>query len=133
MTAQVLADQSGVSVQQVRYYTRRKLLKPARHPRNRYKLYRESDVARLRFILKAKNLGYTLSEISKIFAESYQGESPCPLAREIIANRVADNRKKLDEMLELQTRMETALAKWTDLPDKLPDGHTVCHLIESTP
>lgn len=133
MTAQVLADQSGVTVQQVRYYTRRRLLKPARHPRNRYKLYRGSDVARLRFILKAKNLGFTLSEISKIFAESYQGGSACPLAREIIANRIADNRKKLNEMLELQTRMETALAKWANLPDKLPDGHTVCHLIESTP
>lgn len=133
MTAQVLADKINVTAQQVRYYTRRGLLKPARHPRNRYQLYRESDVARLHFILKAKNLGYTLSEISKIFAESYQGESPCPLARKIIVSRIADNRKKLDEMLELQTRMETTLAKWANLPDKLPDGYTVCHLIESTP
>ena len=132
MTAQALADRSGVSVENVRYYTRRKLLKPARHPRNRYNLYREADVARLRFIRQAKNLGYTLKEIARIFAESNRGETPCPLAREIIERRITDNRKRLDEMLELQTRMEAAVTQWTKLPDKAPDGHTVCHLIEST-
>lgn len=133
MTAQTLADRSGVSVESVRYYIRRKLLKPARHPRNRYNLYREADVARLQFIRRAKNLGYTLKEIAGIFAESSRGESACPLVREIIERRIADNRKRLDEMLELQKRMEAAVAQWAKLPDKAPDGHTVCHLIESTP
>lgn len=133
MTAQAIADRSEVSVENVRYYTRRGLLKPARHRKNNYRLYRESDIARLRFIRQAKNLGYTLREIAGLFEESNRGDSPCPLAREIIARRVADNRKRLDEMLELQKRMETALAKWAKMPDKSPDGHTVCHLIESTP
>ena len=133
MTAQTLADRSGVPVENVRYYTRRGLLKPARHSRNNYKLYRESDIARLKFIRQAKNLGYTLKEIAKIFEQSRRGDSACPLVREIIERRIADHRKKLDEMLELQGRMETALAGWAALPDKAPDGHTVCHLIESTP
>lgn len=133
MTAQILADLSGVSAENVRYYTRRGLLKPFRNPRNRYRLYRKSDIARLHFIRQAKNLGYTLGEIGKIFAESNYGKSPCPLAREIIANRIAINRKRLDEMLELQTRMEAALVQWEKLPDRSPDGQTVCYLIESTP
>lgn len=97
MTAQTLADLSGAPVENVRYYTRRGLLKPARHPRNRYNLYRESDVARLQFISRAKNLGYTLKEIARIFAESGRGASPCPLAREIIERRIADNRKRLEK------------------------------------
>ncbi len=133
MTAQTLADRSGVSVENVRYYTRRGLLKPVRDPRNNYRLYRESDVARLRFIRQAKNLGYTLGEIAKIFGQSKRGDSPCPLVREIIERRIADNRKRLNEMLELQERMEKALTNWAKMPDKSPDGHTVCHLIESTP
>lgn len=133
MTAQTLADRSDVSPENVRYYTRRGLLKPVRHPRNNYNLYRESDIARLRFIRQAKNLGYTLKEIAGIFEQSKRGDSPCPLVREIIERRIGDNRKRLDEMLDLQERMETALAGWTEMPDKAPDGHTVCHLIESTP
>lgn len=87
---------------------------------------------RIRFIRRAKNLGYTLNEIGKIFEQSNRGDSPCPLAREIIERRVADNRKKLDEMLQLQTRLEAASAQWATLPDKVPDGHTICYLIEST-
>lgn len=132
MRACDLAGRAGLSVEQVRYYTRIGLLRPARNRRNNYRRYQETDVARLRFVRQAKNLGYTLGEIAKILEQSNHGDSPCPLAREIIAHRIHDNRKKLDEMLELQTRMEAALAKWAKLPDKAPDGHTVCHLIEST-
>ena len=133
MTAQIIAERSGVSVENVRYYTRRGLLKPSRNRRNNYNLYRDCDIARLRFIRQAKNLGYTLGEIAKIFEQAKRGDSPCPLTREIIERRIADNRKRLDEMLELQERMETALAGWAELPDKTPDGHSVCYLIESTP
>lgn len=133
MTTQTLADRGGVSAEVVRYYTKRGLLKPTRNRKNNYRLYRESDVARLRFIRRAKNLGYTLKEIGKIFEQSKRGNSPCPLAREIIERRIADNRKRQDEMLELQTRIEAASALWATLPDKLPDGNTICYLIESTP
>jgi hypothetical protein len=34
-------------------------------------------------------------------------------------------------MLRLQTRMEQALTQWGDMPDGVPNGHSVCHLIES--
>jgi hypothetical protein len=33
--------------------------------------------------------------------------------------------------MALQTRMEQALLQWADKPDGVPDGHSVCHLIES--
>jgi len=132
MTAKLLADYSGVPVEIVRYYTRRGLLKPVRNRRNNYNSYPESNVARLRFIRLAKNLGYKLTEIVDIFEQSDRGDSPCPLAREIIEHRIVDNRQKLDEMSKLQSRIEAAAAHWATLPDKAPDGNTVCHLIEST-
>ena len=45
--------------------------------------------------------------------------------------RIDENRQRLDELLALQVRMEQALKKWGDMPDGVPDGHSVCHLIES--
>ena len=33
--------------------------------------------------------------------------------------------------MALQARMEQALVLWADMPDGVPDGHSVCHLIES--
>lgn len=127
----MLADKSGVSPDIVRYYTRRGLLKPTRHPHNRYNLYQETDVARLRFIRQAKSLGYTLNEIARIFEESGRGASPCPLVREIIERHIAGNQKALDEMLEIQTRIEAASKQWASMPDRAPNGNTICHLIES--
>ncbi|MHB1230953.1 MAG: MerR family transcriptional regulator, partial [Burkholderiales bacterium] len=57
--------------------------------------------------------------------------SPCPRVREIIERRIADNRQQLKEMQSLQRRMERALRAWAKMPDGIPDGHAVCHLIEA--
>ena len=132
MTVHEVGRRSGIPEHVVRYYTRIGLLKPSRDPRNGYKQYKESDVLRVRFIRQAKSLGYTLGEIARIFRESSKGKSPCPVVRRIIGNRIDENRLRLKELAALQRRMERALVKWSKLPDGMPDGHTVCYLIEST-
>jgi hypothetical protein len=43
---------------------------------------------------------------------------------------VTHHRQQLDAMLALQNRIERALAAWDSLPDRLPDGDAICHLIE---
>lgn len=132
MTVHEIGRRSGIPSHVVRYYSRIGLLKPARNPRNGYKQYKDSDVSRLRFIRQAKTLGYTLVEIAGILRESGRGKSPCPMVRDIIGNRIEENRLRLRELAALQRRMERALARWSTLPDGAPDGKRVCYLIEST-
>jgi DNA-binding transcriptional MerR regulator len=79
----------------------------------------------------AKQLGFTLSEIRAITLHAEHGESPCGDVRKIIQNHIAENRTKIEEMLKLQIRMELALQQWEKMPDGIPDGNSVCHLIES--
>ena len=131
MKVRELARRSGVPDHVVRYYTRIGLLKPSRSPRNGYKQYRDSDVSRLRFIRQAKSLGYTLGEITRIFREASRRNSPCPMVRQIIAGRIEENGCRLNELAALQKRMERALGEWSKLPDGVPDGESVCYLIES--
>jgi DNA-binding transcriptional MerR regulator len=130
-TATGLARQAQVPVHVVRYYTRIGLLRPSRNPANGYQLFAEAHLKRLRFILQAKALGYTLREIGAIIREAERGKSPCPRVREIIEQRIADNRQQLEEMLSLQRRMERALRVWAKMPDGVPDGNAVCYLIEA--
>jgi len=132
MLVKEIARESGVPPNVVRYYTRIGLLKPTRNPRNRYKQYADVEVARLRFIRQAKSLGFTLAEIARIIRESQRGKSPCPLTRRIVERRVKENQQVLSELIALQTRMEQALVKWSTMPNRAPDGYSVCHLIEST-
>ena len=114
----------------IRYYVSIGLLHP-NHSRNGYRIFTDSDVVRVRFVRQAQSLGYTLKEIAQIFEESLRGKSPCPRVREIIKRRIKENRDKLDALVQLQTRMEQALAKWSKMSDGVPNGYTVCRLIES--
>lgn len=125
-----LAKLCKVPADTVRHYTRIGLLRPDRDPTNGYFQYRVSDSKRLDFIRKAKSLGYSLKEIKHILAESQKGKSPCPMVRELIARRIRENRAHLEQLMELQTRMEKALASWEKMPDGVPDGDSICHLIE---
>lgn len=128
-----LAKKAKVTPHLVRYYTRIGLLQPVRHPDNGYKVYRHADLMRLRFIRRAQSLGFALSEVTAILEDSSRGESPCPRVRDIIRQRIEENRRKLVELAALQNRMEDALAQWETMPDGVPDGDCVCHLIESAP
>ena len=131
LTVTELANRSGATPHAVRYYTRMGLLRPERDPGNGYRRYEHREVGWLRFIRQAKRLGYTLSEIREIMHDSDQEQSPCPRVREILLRRIDENRRQLQELMALQTRMEHALQQWTEMPDGIPDGHSVCHLIES--
>ena len=126
-----LAQLSGVSTDAVRYYTRLGLLVPVCDPVNKYNLYNIEDVKKLKFITSAKYLGYRLSEIKKVFDDCEKGESPCPRVRKIIEKRIPDNRKRLELEMLLQQRMERALLQWDKMPNGVPDGNTICILIES--
>jgi DNA-binding transcriptional MerR regulator len=102
-----------------------------RHPDNNYRLYKLSDVRWLRFVKQAKQLGFSLSEIKEILRDASHGESPCPRVREILRSHIEENRKQIESLFKLQERMEHALDQWDEMPDKMPDGQTVCHLIET--
>jgi len=107
------------------------LLRPQRNPDNGYRLYDSSEVPWLIFVQKAKRLGYTLKEIKEIKHDADEAVSPCPRVREILQKHIIENRQRLDELMALQTRMEQALETWNSMPDGVPDGASVCHLIES--
>jgi DNA-binding transcriptional MerR regulator len=76
-------------------------------------------------------LGYTIAEIAEILKQSGRGKSPCPLVRDIIRRRITENRQRLDGLNALQLRMENALVQWKRMPNRVPTGDSICHLIES--
>ena len=94
-------------------------------------MYKPGDKDRLRFITSAKNLGFTLTEIEDILGQAGHGDSPCPMVREIVERRIVENKTKIQELKQLQRRLESALDTWSTMKNSEPDGHSVCRLIES--
>lgn len=131
MIVNELASKVGVPPHVVRYYTRIGLLKPRRDPENGYKLFRNDDVRTLRFIRQAKDLGFTLHEISVFLDKIAAGDSPCPDVRQLLVEHIERNRREIRSLQALQTRMEGALNRWREIADGQPNDEVLCPLIES--
>lgn len=131
LTVSQIANRAEVTPDTVRHYVHIGLLSPERNPQNGYNLFSETDISTLRFIRQAQSLGFTLNEIAEILEHSKQGDSPCPQVRTVMQRRILENQKKLDALVALQSRMEKALKSWESMPNGHPDGHSICHLIES--
>jgi DNA-binding transcriptional MerR regulator len=61
-----LAKKAGVTVQSVRFYERRGLLKPPPRTASGYRNYHQADVDRIAFIKWCQPLGFTLKEVREL-------------------------------------------------------------------
>ena len=68
MTIGDAARRSGVSAKTIRYYESIGLIRPASRHGNNYRAYCDQDVEFLRFIQRARRLGFSLKEIDELIA-----------------------------------------------------------------
>jgi MerR family mercuric resistance operon transcriptional regulator len=73
-----VARAAGVNVETVRYYQRCGLVGEPPKPWRGYRVYPVAAVARIRFIKRAQELGFTLAEIKSLLA---LGDEHCPETR----------------------------------------------------
>lgn len=125
-----MAKRLEVTVDTVRFYTRIKILKPIKNKANGYRVYSEQDFQRLRFVLCARQLGFSVEDIKQILAYADKKKSPCPVVRRLIDQRLLETEQRFEETLLLRDRMKRASLEWTQKPDKVPTGKMICHLIE---
>ncbi len=130
MRVRELAERLEITLDTVRYYTRIGFLSPKKDSINGYKNYGESDEYRLRFILSARQLGFSVKDINQILTEAGKGQTTCPLVRDLLKKRLNDTELIFQQTLKLRNRMQFAIQDWQNKPDRAPTGHMICHLIE---
>jgi Predicted transcriptional regulators len=130
LTVTQLAKQLSISADTVRHYVRCGLINPERDPSNGYKRFHREDIKRLRFILQAKSLGFSLADIQTIMDQASYGESPCPQVRIIMEARLEETAAKIAAMQTTYQQMQDAMRRWKTQPDCTPTGEHICHLIE---
>lgn len=101
----LLARQAGIAVDTVRYYEREGLLPRAHRRPSGYRDYNANDVARLRFVRRAKALGFTLVEIRELLALSERRDGDMAALKAAASEKLADVEQRLVEL----TRMRDAL------------------------
>ncbi len=96
------AQRAGVRIDTVRYYERQGLLPaPLRQPSG-YRTYSLADVLRLRFVRRAKALGFSLDEIRELLALSDRRDGDMGSLKAAASGKLADVETKLAELTRIR-------------------------------
>lgn len=97
-----LSDATGVNIETIRYYERIDLLAAPPRTRGGHRSYRDEHVQRLRFVRRARELGFGIDAIRALLTLA-EGDNPsCQEVRKIAALHLADVRTKLADLLKLE-------------------------------
>jgi len=103
-----LAKRAGVGIDTVRYYERNGLLAPAGRLASGYRRYGDVELKRLRFIRRAKALGFTLADIrSLLLLSSERNVSKVRLAAQ---RKLADVEQRLEELKRIRGGLRELIA-----------------------
>jgi DNA-binding transcriptional MerR regulator len=115
----VLSQRAGVPIQTLRFYEREKLLREPPRTAGGYRSYGEEDLARVRFIRDAQNLGFTLREIRELVrihepatgchAKSNERAAVWPEAFRIARERLALIDEKIEQLQDFRQRLAAGL------------------------
>ncbi len=124
LTIAAFTRSAGVHVETIRFYQRKGLLIAPGRPLGSIRRYGSLDVARVRFIKSAQQLGFSLDEVSDLLR--LEDGSHCDQARLLAERKLSDIKQKIAHL----RRMEKAL---TALIPQCSANHTLvnCPLIDA--
>ncbi len=118
------AQASGVSAKMIRYYEETGLIRKAERSPSGYRHYTEADVHTLRFIRRARDLGFAVEQIAELLALWQDRSRASAQVKALAMDHVAGLRKKIAE-LQAMARTLTALAEQCG-----GDGRPECPIID---
>ncbi len=106
LTIGKLAKRARVSIDTVRFYERQGLIAPPPRTESNYRLYPEAEVRRLRFIKRAKALGFSLNEIKELLALSNNPGATKADVKQLTEAKIEDIRQKITDLTRILEALE---------------------------
>ena len=97
---------SGVSAKMLRHYESLGLLPKVARTEAGYRLYSDSDVHTLRFIRRARDLGFSIAEISELLKLWQNRRRSSSDVKRIAQTHIADLERRLAEMQAMKQALE---------------------------
>jgi MerR family transcriptional regulator, mercuric resistance operon regulatory protein len=107
MTIGILARTTGVHVETIRFYQRRGLMPQPKRPPAGARRYGEEAAARLRFIKRAQDIGFTLGEV----AELLRLERGCRDAHDLATAKLATIERRLADLSRMRKTLRKLVAR----------------------
>jgi len=120
-----LADRTGCNLETVRYYEKIELLPEPPRRANGYRAYDENHVRRLRFILRARELGFDIREIRGLLALVDTERQTCAEVKQRTEQHLSDVRGKIADLTRIERILANTAAQCSG--DAVPD----CPILEA--
>jgi MerR family copper efflux transcriptional regulator len=111
LTIGKVARKAGVGIETVRFYERSGLIDEPPRKGSGYRQYPKSVISRLRFIKRAKELGFSLREIKELLSLRVEPTTTCADIRDRAQAKIADIEGKilsLERIKEVLTELTTS-------------------------
>ncbi len=105
------AEASGVSAKMIRHYEAIGLLPPPARRDNSYRDYGAAEVHELRFIGRARKLGFSMAEIAALLALWRDKRRPSREVRKLAAAHLEDLEKRIAEMQSMAASLRALVAR----------------------
>jgi MerR family mercuric resistance operon transcriptional regulator len=109
LTIGQVARRAGFGIETVRFYERNGLIDEPPRRLSGYRQYPEGVISRLRFIKRAKELGFSLREIKELLSLRVDPTATCSDIREHAEAKIAD----IDGKIRCLERMKDVLTRLT--------------------
>ncbi len=118
------AKRSSMPAANIRFYEKEALLSPQGRGDNRYRMYSDSDIHRLRFIRACRALDMSLDEVRTLLKLDLNSKTDCATARSALDDHLAHVRERLAELKALEKDLKALRGRCDGLD-------TTCHIIEA--
>lgn len=121
-----VAWRADVNKETVQYYEKRNLIPEPDRRRSGYRIFTQRHIDQIKFIKRAQQLGFTLTEIKELFELRVNEETSCSEIKEEAQQKYKDVTEKIDDLLRIK---ET----WTDLINSSSEDEPIgdCHILEA--
>lgn len=120
-----LARRTGCNLETIRYYEKIDMMPEPPRTASGYRVYDETYVARLRFILRARELGFSIEEIRGLLALVDGGTQTCAEVKAMTECHLADVRTKIADLKRIEKVLVSTAARCSG--DEVPD----CPVLET--
>lgn len=119
MTIGQAAQRSGVPPKTIRYYESVGLISPAARGENNYRGYGDKEVEILRFISRARRLGFSLSDVEKLLALYCDRRRPSREVKRLARRHVDDVDRRIADLITIKKALLLLVEKCSgdDRPD----------------
>jgi Cu(I)-responsive transcriptional regulator len=100
------ANASGVSAKMIRHYEALGLLAEARRTQAGYRLYDQNDIHTLRFVRRARDLGFPIKSIERLLGLWRNRRRSSGDVRRIAQQHIAELNQKIDELQAMRRTLE---------------------------